>query len=95
MNTSPAVNQFAWLFTRGEQSVRLQIEEQGDGFKLTINGPGMAQAVHQFADMTALMLFVTSYQDRLRGDNFRLQANAERRTRQSQRPDGGPERRRA
>lgn len=79
MKTSPALHQFAWLFTRDQESVRLQIHELGEGFRLTINGPGHAQASHDFDNMTSLMIFVTDYQERLRTDQFKLQASAERR----------------
>jgi hypothetical protein len=80
MSTSPALHQFAWLFTRGEESVRLQIHEQGDGFRLAVNGPGTGQASHDFDTMSSLMIFVTNYQEQLRADGFKLQASAERRS---------------
>jgi hypothetical protein len=79
MKTSPVLHQFAWLFTRDEQSVRLEIYEVGDGFRLLALGPGFAQASHDFDSMASLMTFVASYQERLRADNFKLQASAERR----------------
>jgi hypothetical protein len=79
MNTSPALHQFAWLFTRGEESVRLQIHEQGEGFRLVVNGPGHAQVNHEFDTMSSLMIFVTNYQEQLRSNDFKLQASAERR----------------
>ena len=89
MKDSPGLDQFAWLFTRGEESVRLQIYEQGEGFRLVINGPGPAQVSHEFDSMSSLTIFVTSYQDRLRGNSFKLQASAERRAeRRSPRADG-------
>ena len=94
MKTSPALDQFAWLFTRGEESVRLQIYEQGEGFRLVINGPGSAQVTHEFDSMSSLMIFVTNYQERLRSNNFRLQASAERRSdRRGSRTDGVERRR--
>jgi len=95
MKTSPVLHQFAWLFTRDEQSVRLEIYEVGDGFRLLVLGPGYAQASHEFDSMGSLMTFVTSYQERLRTDNFKLQASAERRvTGRGAREDDGRERRR-
>jgi hypothetical protein len=94
MKESPGLDQFAWLFTRGEESVRLQIYEQGEGFRLIINGPGPAQVSHEFDSMSSLMIFVTSYQDRLRGNDFKLQASAERRAERRE-PREGVDRRRS
>lgn len=79
MKTSPALHQFAWLFTRADESVRLQIHEQGEAFRLAINGPGAAQSTHDFDTMSALMIFVTDYQEQLRANDYKLQASAERR----------------
>jgi hypothetical protein len=79
MTTSPALHQFAWLFTRGNESVRLQIHEQGEGLRLLVNGPGSAQASHDFASMSSLMIFVTDCQEQLKANDFKLQASAERR----------------
>ena len=79
MTTSPSLHQFAWLFTRGEESVRLEAYQHGGSFRLVINGPGIAQATHEFDTMSSLMIFVTQHQERLRTDNFKLQASAERR----------------
>src|SRR5688500_1166236 len=93
MKTSPALDQFAWLFTRGEEPVRLQIYELSGGFRLVINGPGPAQVSHEFDNMSSLTIFVTEYQERLRGNEFKLQASAERRINRT--PAGGDDRRRS
>src|SRR4051812_5325412 len=79
MTTSPSLRQFAWLFTRGEESVRLEAYPNGKAFRLVINGPGIAQATHEFDMMSSLMIFVTQHQERLLNDDFKLQASAERR----------------
>jgi hypothetical protein len=94
MKTSPVLNQFAWLFTRDEESVRLEIYERGEGFRLIINGPGPVQVAHEFDTMSSLMIFVTNYQEQLRANNYKLQASAERRgnSERRQRP-GGSDRR--
>jgi hypothetical protein len=92
---APALYQFAWLFTRGEESVRLQIVEQGPGFRLAVNGPGLAQANHDFDSMSSLMIFVHEYEEQLRANDFRLQASAERRAGdRGSRRSGDAERRR-
>jgi len=79
MTASPSLHQFAWLFTRGEESVRLEAYQHGGSFRLIVNGPGIAQATHEFDTMSSLMIFATQHQERLRNDNFKLQASAERR----------------
>jgi hypothetical protein len=94
MKTSPALHQFAWLFTRDDESVRLQIHEQGEAFRLFVHGPGTAHTSHDFDTMTSLMIFVTNFQEQLRADNFRLQASAERRGGERRPRSGGSERRR-
>jgi len=94
MKTSPVLHQFAWLFTRDDESVRLQIHEQGEAFRLVVNGPGTAQTSHDFDTMTSLMIFVTNYQEQLRANNYKLQASAERRDGDQRRRSGGSDRRR-
>ncbi len=76
MKTSLAFHQFAWLFTRDDESVRMQIHEHGDGIQLVVNGPGSAQASHDFETMTSLMSFVANYQDQFKHNQFKLQASA-------------------
>jgi hypothetical protein len=94
MKTSPVLHQFAWLFTRDDESVRLQIHEQGEAFRLVVNGPGTAQTSHDFDTMTSLMIFVTNYQEQLRANNYKLQASAERRDGDRRQRSGGSDRRR-
>jgi hypothetical protein len=79
MKASPVLHQFAWLFTRADESVRLEIHERGTEFRLLINGPGSAQASHDFETMSSLMIFITSYQNELKNNEYKLQASAERR----------------
>jgi hypothetical protein len=93
MKTSPALDQFAWLFTRGEESVRLQIYELSGGFRLVINGPGPSQVNHEFDSMSSLTTFVTDYHERLRGSDFKLQASAERRLNRGDSQGNGANRR--
>jgi hypothetical protein len=94
MKTSPALHQFAWLFTRDDESVRLQIHEQGDAFRLFVSGPGTAQTSHDFETMTSLMIFVTNFQEQLRANNYKLQASAERRGGGARTGSAGRDRRR-
>ena len=80
MRSVPTLDQFAWLYTRGDESVYMRIEEHGDGFRVIVNGPGWAHASYDFAEPQALEAFTTEYQQQLRSNAFQLQAKAERRS---------------
>jgi hypothetical protein len=86
-----------WLFTRGNASVRMTVEEEPARVVLIVRGPGTASAAYDFPDLTALMEFAALQEQQLQQEGFQLQARAERRStddrRQAPRPNG-PERRR-
>ena len=85
-----------WLFTRGNESVRMIVEDQPPGAALVVRGPGTASATYQFPTMDALMEFAKLREQELQGEGFHLQAIAERRVgdrRSEPRPDT-PDRRR-
>lgn len=86
-----------WLFTRGNASVRMTVEEGAAGLVLVVRGPGTAAASYDFPHRSALMEFASLQEQQLRQEGFQLQAIAERRSgsdRSGQpRPDF-PERRR-
>ena len=73
------LQQFAWLFTRGDDSVYLRVEPMLDAYRLTVSGPRAAQTVHDFHDAEALKMFVADYQQQLESNGFQLHAKAERR----------------
>ena len=66
----------AWLFVRGEESIRLTTSPTGT---LLIFGPGDAQQSFDFTEATTLTQFLESYQQRLLDDGWVLAIVAERR----------------
>jgi hypothetical protein len=76
----------AWLYTRNEESVRLELVATGTGVQLTIDGPGAARATYDFPAGTAVERFREEYEQKLMADGYKLQAVAERRGN----PDRGP-----
>jgi len=63
--------QAAWLFTRGKDSVRLEVHETKEGaVSLVVMGPGRAVATYTFPDMTTLVNFQSSYEQHLRSQGF-------------------------
>ena len=45
----------AWLYTRGTDSVRIQVRDHGSAFELVVSGPGERQRVLQCADPWAVI----------------------------------------
>ena len=66
----------AWLFVRGEESIRITTGPQGT---LRIFGPRDASQSLDFTDAASLGHFVESYQQRLLSDGWVLAIVAERR----------------
>jgi hypothetical protein len=66
----------AWLFVRGEESIRITTAPQGT---LRIFGPRDASQSCDFTDATSLEQFVESYRQRLLNDGWVLAVVAERR----------------
>ena len=69
-----------WLFTRGDASVRMTVDERAAGVALIVRGPGTASTTYDFPDMDALMEFAARQEEQLQQDGFHLQAIAERRS---------------
>ena len=84
----------AWLYTRNQESVRLELVTTATGVQLTIDGPGEASASYDFPAGTAVDGFRQEYEQKLIDDGFRLQAVAERRTSSRPRATGQERRRR-
>jgi hypothetical protein len=90
-----ASHRTAWLFTRGDSSVTMSVNEDATGLALVVLGPGAASATYRFTQKTALTAFAQAQEQKLLDEGFHLQAVAERRSgRDGSRP-GGPERRRS
>ena len=69
----------AWLFTREQESVRLEVRSTGEGVQLVIEGPGERISRYEFPAGTAVEGFRGDYEDKLLADGYRLQAISERR----------------
>ena len=79
------MQRMAWLFTRGESSVSMTVEEKPGVVRLLVRGPGTATATYNFPDLTQLMEFARLQERRLHDDGFQLQAVTERRNRPDRR----------
>jgi hypothetical protein len=69
----------AWLFTKDQNSVRLEIRETREGIQLVIEGPGEATSSYDFPPGTAVESFRKDYEGKLLADGYRLQVVSERR----------------
>lgn len=64
----------AWLFTRGEQSVRIvRTVDVGGHIRLLVQGPGSAESVHLVNDGIQGALFQAELERRLVSQGFSLQ----------------------
>lgn len=87
----------AWLFIRDQESIYVQLEHPGEGWRLVLHGPGEGWKAYDFSDTDALITFHDSFERDLVAAGFHLQAVAERRRgedRRSGRRAGGTDRRR-
>jgi hypothetical protein len=87
----------AWLFTRGDASVHMEVIDRPRGLHLTVTGPGHTVASHDFATRGALLAFTRQQELELLEAGFQLQAISERRSGVDRRAAsrGGAGRRRA
>jgi hypothetical protein len=69
----------AWLFTRDQQSVRIELRATSGGVELLIEGPGPTTSRHDFPEGTSVDGFRQEYEQKLLDDGYKLQAVAERR----------------
>ena len=76
MNT---MQRTAWLFTRNQQSVRIELCQTSHGMQLVIDGPGPASSTHDFPPGTSVERFRQEYERKLVDDGYKLQIVAERR----------------
>jgi hypothetical protein len=67
----------AWLFVRGEESIRIQ--RASPGIRLLTYGPADAKDFHDFTSVALLEEFLESYQQRLKNDGWVLAIVSERR----------------
>ena len=88
------MQQMAWLFTKNQQSVRIEVRSSPAGVQLLIEGPGAATSVHDFPPGTSVERFREDYERKLLTDGYRLQVVAERRGGDEGAPPDNVERRR-
>ena len=63
----------AWLFTRGDQSVRIvRVGHREAGPRLLVHGPGTTRVVHDFDDMLSCTIHQSELERRLVARSFRL-----------------------
>ena len=67
----------AWLFTRGLQSVRIELREEPDRFVLWEHGPEQKSEHRVFADHGEALTFQHTREQELRRDGFRLDVHEE------------------
>src|SRR3712207_5255872 len=63
----------AWLFTRGRESVRLQVVPSARGVTLRVAGPGPKRASYDFADMVTLLQHQTDLEGHLVAQGYSLE----------------------
>jgi hypothetical protein len=83
----------AWLYTRNDESVRMELVATGEGVQLTIDGPGASRAAYDFPAGSSIDAFREEYEARLIADGYKLQAVAERRSNAASRGSGERRRR--
>ena len=70
----------SWLFTRGDESVRLErISLLRRGLRLIISGPGYSRDTHEFRDDDTCTKEQSLFERRLRALGFHLEAFSDRR----------------
>jgi len=65
-----------WLFTRGRESVRLEVRDAVEGVggvELLVCGPGLKRETYTFADTLALLVQQAEIERRLMGLGFFLE----------------------
>jgi len=94
-SSTEAVRRTAWLYTRGEQAVRLEMQEGAGVIRLLVFGPGSASGAFDFPDETALLEYQSTYERGLLDNGFALRVTTDRRSaRHGNVPWDGVERRR-
>jgi hypothetical protein len=80
--------QTAWLFTRGRESVRLEVRHSADSVELVVCGPGVKCETYSFADTLALLVQQAEIERRLVGLGFYLEQFITERRRYPRETDG-------
>ena len=79
-SSTEAVHRTAWLYTRGEQAIRLEIHEGSGITRLLVFGPGTAHGAFDFPDESALLEYQSIYERGLLDNGFALRVTTDRRS---------------
>lgn len=78
-SSTEAVRRTAWLYTRGEQAIRLEVQEGVGLARLLVFGPGNAYGAFDFPDEKALLEYQGTYERGLLDSGFTLRVTTDRR----------------
>ena len=70
----------AWLYTREDESVRVEVHEDAGVWAASITGPGNENRLRVFHDRATFDTFRAEHNRELLSKGFRLRAMSERRT---------------
>lgn len=73
------LRQTAWLFTRDQESVHIEIRTKDGGLRLVVAGPGHKSDSQDFPDLAPLEHYRQQMEQELTHNGFKLQAVTERR----------------
>jgi len=69
----PDLPRSAWLFTRGDESVRLEVRQSGTILQLSVAGPGSERAIYEFPTLSALLEHQSQVERRLVAGGYSLE----------------------
>jgi uncharacterized protein YeaO (DUF488 family) len=69
----------AWLYTREDESVRVEVHEDAGVWAASITGPGAEHRLRVFHDQTTFDNFRSEHNRELQSKGFRLRVMSERR----------------
>ncbi len=76
---APALQPESWLYTREDESVRVEAHEDGGVWAASITGPGTENRLRLFRDRSTFETFRAEHDRELVSRGFRLRVLAERR----------------
>ncbi len=91
-----ALERTEWLYTRGDESVRVDVRPEGGIYSVVVLGPGAERQIRAHRSQETLDAFLSEFEQDLGVRGFRLMAVAERRQegREPDPEDPGTDRRR-
>ena len=80
----------AWLYTKGGESVRLEVRSHAEGVQFIVDGPGAVLNTFDLPPGTTVASLREEYEKNLLEDGYRLQVVSERRVEGERRKDAAP-----